>query len=61
MRTTAARSPNPRGYDIGDLNREWRESTAIAEVKPDLNALESEVVSRFKARPGEGKLNPECI
>ena len=41
--------------DLGDLNKEWQESTATASVKPDLKALESEVVSWFNAvrnRPG---------
>ena len=33
--------------DLGDLNKEWQESTASASVKPDLKALESEVVSWF--------------
>jgi alpha-D-xyloside xylohydrolase len=35
--------------DLGDLNKEWQESTASASVKPDLKALESEVVSWFNA------------
>ncbi len=29
------------GLDLGDLNREWQESTAIAKQKPDLKALEA--------------------
>jgi len=35
--------------DLGDLNKEWQESAASASVKPDLKALESEVVSWFNA------------
>lgn len=33
---------------LGDLNKEWQESTAIAAKKPDLKALESEVIDWFK-------------
>lgn len=35
------------GIDLGDLNKEWRESTAIALQKPDLKALEAEVIAWF--------------
>ena len=35
--------------DLPDLNKAWQEATAIASVKPDLKALESEVVSWFNA------------
>jgi alpha-glucosidase (family GH31 glycosyl hydrolase) len=41
--------------DLGDLNKEWQESTAIASVKPDLKALESEVISWFNAVRGQNK------
>jgi len=34
---------------IGDLNREWQDSAAIAKVKPDLKALEAEVNAWFAA------------
>lgn len=36
------------GIDLGDLNREWKESTEIASKKPDLKALEAEVLDWFK-------------
>ena len=36
------------GIDLGDLNREWRESTAAAAQKPDLKALEAEVIAWFE-------------
>ena len=34
--------------DLGDLNKEWTESMAIAAKKPDLKALETEVNEWFK-------------
>jgi alpha-glucosidase (family GH31 glycosyl hydrolase) len=34
--------------DLGDLSKEWQESTAIAAKKPDLKALEAEVIEWFK-------------
>jgi alpha-D-xyloside xylohydrolase len=36
------------GVDLGDLNKEWKESTEIASKKPDLKALEAEVNAWFK-------------
>ena len=33
--------------DLGDLNKEWKESWAIAQKKPDLTALEAEVNGWF--------------
>jgi hypothetical protein len=35
------------GLDLGDLNREWQESTAIAAQKPDLTKLEGQVIEWF--------------
>jgi alpha-D-xyloside xylohydrolase len=35
------------GIDLGDLNREWQESIDIASHKPDLKALEAEVIAWF--------------
>lgn len=35
------------GMDLGDLNKEWRESVTIAAQKPDLKSLESEVNAWF--------------
>jgi alpha-D-xyloside xylohydrolase len=35
------------GLNLGDLNREWQESKAIAAKKPDLKALEAEVTAWF--------------
>jgi alpha-D-xyloside xylohydrolase len=40
--------------ELGDLNREYRESLEIARQKPDLKALEAEVKSWF-AKNGAGK------
>ena len=34
--------------DLGDLNQEWKESIEIAAKKPDLKALEAEVVEWFE-------------
>ncbi len=34
--------------NLGDLNREWRESIEIASKKPDLKALEAEVIGWFE-------------
>jgi alpha-D-xyloside xylohydrolase len=34
--------------ELGDLNKEWQESTEIASRKPDLKALEAEVNAWFK-------------
>jgi alpha-D-xyloside xylohydrolase len=36
------------GVDLGDLNREWQESVAIASKKPDLKALDAEVTAWFE-------------
>jgi alpha-D-xyloside xylohydrolase len=36
------------GLELGDLNREWRESAEIAAHKPDLKALEAEVIAWFE-------------
>jgi alpha-D-xyloside xylohydrolase len=36
------------GINLGDLNREWQESTAAASHKPDLKALEAEVIAWFE-------------
>ncbi|HMP84155.1 MAG TPA: glycoside hydrolase family 31 protein, partial [Verrucomicrobiota bacterium] len=36
------------GLDLGDLNKEWAESCAIAAQKPDLAALEKEVNAWFE-------------
>jgi alpha-D-xyloside xylohydrolase len=36
------------GVNLGDLNREWRESTEIAARKPDLKALDAEVTAWFE-------------
>jgi alpha-D-xyloside xylohydrolase len=36
------------GMHLGDLNREWRESTEIAARRPDLKALEREVIEWFE-------------
>jgi alpha-D-xyloside xylohydrolase len=44
--------------NLGDLNKEWQESVAAASLKPDLKALESEVVSWFKANGGRKTANP---
>ena len=33
---------------LGDLNREWKESQAIAERKPDLKALDAELKAWFE-------------
>jgi len=33
--------------DVGDLNKEWEESTEIAKKKPDLRALEAEPIDWF--------------
>jgi hypothetical protein len=35
------------GIDLGDLNREWRESAEIAARKPDLKTLDAEVTVWF--------------
>jgi len=35
------------GVELGDLSREWRESLAIASRKPDLKALEADVIAWF--------------
>jgi alpha-glucosidase (family GH31 glycosyl hydrolase) len=35
--------------DLGDLNREWQESTTIAKQRPDLKALDAEVAAWFAA------------
>jgi len=42
------------GVDLGDLEAGWQESVAIAAIKPDLEALESEVVSWFDGYRGSG-------
>ena len=34
--------------DIGDLGREYTESVAIAQKRPDLKALEQEVMAWFE-------------
>jgi alpha-D-xyloside xylohydrolase len=34
--------------NLGDLNKEWKEAVEIASHKPDLKALEAEVVNWFK-------------
>jgi hypothetical protein len=34
--------------NLGDLNKEWRESKEIASKKPDLKTLEAEIISWFK-------------
>jgi hypothetical protein len=36
------------GVDLGDLNREWQESVAIASKNPDLKALDAEVTAWFE-------------
>jgi alpha-glucosidase (family GH31 glycosyl hydrolase) len=36
--------------DLGDLNKEWNESHAIAQRKPDLAALDAEVKTWFEKR-----------
>jgi len=37
--------------DLGDLNREYRESVEIAQKRPDLKALEAEVRAWFETQP----------
>jgi hypothetical protein len=40
--------------DLGDLNKEWEESKAIAEKRPDLKALDAEVKAWWdKKKAGE--------
>ena len=34
--------------NLGDLNQEWKESTAAASQKPDLKALEAEVIAWYR-------------
>lgn len=36
--------------EVGDLNREWRESLKIAAEKPDLKALDAELKAWWDAR-----------
>jgi alpha-glucosidase (family GH31 glycosyl hydrolase) len=36
--------------DLGDLNREWKESHAIAETRPDLKALDAELKAWWDRR-----------
>jgi len=36
--------------DLGDLNREWKESHAIAEKKPDMKALDAELKAWWDRR-----------
>ena len=36
------------GVDLGDLNQEWEESVDLASRRPDLKALEAEVISWFE-------------
>jgi len=36
------------GVDLGDLNEEWEESVEIASRRPDLKALEADVISWFE-------------
>src|SRR4030095_13044363 len=36
--------------ELGDLNREWKESLAIAEKRPDLKALDAELKTWFERR-----------
>jgi alpha-D-xyloside xylohydrolase len=38
--------------DVGDLEREWRESQAIARTRPDLRALERSVNDWFAGNRG---------
>jgi hypothetical protein len=54
-RTTVIQSGKPfvsmvregSGRDLGDLNGEWQESTAIAAQKPVLTKLEGQVIEWF--------------
>ncbi len=41
--------------ELGDLNKEWSESLAIAQTKPDLKALDAEVKAWFENRHRETK------
>jgi hypothetical protein len=34
--------------ELGDLNKEWKESLEIAEKKPDLKKLDAELRRRFQ-------------
>ena len=34
--------------DVGDLNKEWKESQTIAQTKPDLAALDAQVKTWFE-------------
>ena len=36
--------------DLGDLNKEWTESVAIAAKRPDLKALDAELKAWFEKR-----------
>jgi hypothetical protein len=40
--------------DLGDLNREWQESTTIAKQRPDLKTLDAEVAAWFAAHGTKG-------
>lgn len=40
---------------IGDLSKDWRESMAIASTRPDLKALESEVIAWFRSSRDTGR------
>jgi hypothetical protein len=40
--------------DLGDLNKEWKESVEIAGKKPDLKALDAELKSWWDTRRAGG-------
>ena len=38
------------GLNLGDLNKEWQESAAIAKKRPDLKKLDAELAAAFAVR-----------
>jgi hypothetical protein len=41
--------------DLGDLNKEWKESVAIAAKRPDLKALDAELKNWWEKRKSGGE------